>query len=75
LGSPTVRRDEDRTAELDAFIGFAAGLLTALVTALALAGFAALVPVGPGLRQVGYGLIVIAGLVGTVGMYLRLRAR
>lgn len=70
-----MRRDQDKTAELDAFIGFAAGLLTALVTALALAGLAELLTVGPGWHQVGYGLIAAAGLTGTVAAYLRLRTR
>ncbi|BFV58904.1 hypothetical protein KCMC57_up40080 [Kitasatospora sp. CMC57] len=68
-------RNQDRTAELDAFIGFAAGLLGMVLTALPLAGLNALVPVGPGLRQVGYGLIVAGGVVSAVTTYLRLRAR
>ncbi|GAA1198214.1 hypothetical protein F4556_004371 [Kitasatospora gansuensis] len=75
LGSLAVHRDPDRTAELDAFIGFAAGVLAMLLVTLLLAGLAAVVSVGPGLRQVGCGVIAVAGLVGTVGTYLRLRAR
>ncbi|MER5862675.1 hypothetical protein [Kitasatospora sp. NPDC002040] len=70
-----MHRNQDRTAELDAFIGFVAGLVTALLTALALAGVTAGLPVGPGLRQLGYGVITVAGLAGTVTTYLRLRAR
>ncbi|WP_405017769.1 hypothetical protein OHV05_12695 [Kitasatospora sp. NBC_00070] len=70
-----MHRSQDRTAELDAFIAFVAGLLTALLAALLLAGLNALVPVGPGLRQLGYGLIGVAGAAGLVLSYLRLRTR
>lgn len=66
-------RRENREGELEAFIAFGAGLLTAALVALPLYGLNALLPVGPGVRQLGYVLVAGCGLAGTIVTYRRLR--